>query len=47
MHRETLMTSDQGQTLLAFTPADSENRERLELLRVLGVEQFPAGATDV
>jgi hypothetical protein len=26
-----------------LTPADAETRERLELLRVLGVEEFPVG----
>ncbi|MEU7614877.1 hypothetical protein AB0M91_02455 [Micromonospora rifamycinica] len=29
--------------LLVLTPADAEARERLELLRVLGAEEFPAG----
>ena len=38
---ETLITPDQGQQLLVLTPADAETRERLELLRVLGVEEFP------
>jgi hypothetical protein len=28
-----------------LTPADAEARERLELLRVLGVEEFPTGGT--
>ena len=37
---ETLVTPDQGQQLLVLTPADAESRERLELLRVLGVEEF-------
>jgi transcriptional regulator with XRE-family HTH domain len=40
---ETLITPDQGQQLLVLTPADAETRERLELLRVLGVEEFPVG----
>ena len=40
---ETLVTPDQGQQLLVLTPADAETRERLELLRVLGVEEFPVG----
>ncbi|WP_129842129.1 helix-turn-helix transcriptional regulator [Streptomyces sp. RFCAC02] len=44
MDCETLVTPDQGQSLLVLTPADAEARERLELLRVLGVEEFPAGA---
>jgi hypothetical protein len=30
-----------GQQLLVLTPADPEARERLELLRVVGVEEFP------
>ncbi|MFD7895133.1 helix-turn-helix transcriptional regulator [Streptomyces sp. NPDC059743] len=43
---ETLVTPDQGQQLLVLTPADAETRERLELLRVLGTQEFPTGATD-
>jgi hypothetical protein len=46
MECETLITPDQGQQLLVLTPADAETRERLDLLRVLGVEEFPAEATD-
>ncbi|BAC68365.1 XRE family transcriptional regulator [Streptomyces avermitilis] len=46
MDCETLVTPDQGQQLLVLTPADAEARERLELLRVLGIEEFPAAATD-
>ncbi|MFF7794629.1 helix-turn-helix domain-containing protein [Streptomyces sp. NPDC007991] len=46
MDCETLVTPDQGQQLLVLTPADAESRERLELLRVIGVEEFPTGATD-
>jgi transcriptional regulator with XRE-family HTH domain len=42
MDCETLMTPDQGQFLLVLTPANDETRERLELLRVLGLEDFPA-----
>ncbi|NJP96825.1 helix-turn-helix domain-containing protein [Nonomuraea sp. FMUSA5-5] len=42
MDCETLLTPDQGQQLLVFTPADAETRERLELLRVLGTEEFPS-----
>jgi len=38
---ETLMTPDQGQLLLVLTPANAEARERLDLLRVLGVEECP------
>lgn len=43
MDCETLVTPDQGQQLLVLTPADAEARERLELLRVLGSEEFPTG----
>ncbi|MFI9316250.1 helix-turn-helix transcriptional regulator [Streptomyces althioticus] len=43
---ETLVTPDQGQELLVLTPADDETRERMDLLRVLGSEEFPAGAAD-
>ena len=46
MDCETLVTPDQGQQLLVFTPADAETRERLELLRVLGIEEFPEQTTD-
>ncbi|MEU7838085.1 MULTISPECIES: helix-turn-helix transcriptional regulator [unclassified Nonomuraea] len=45
MNCETLVTPDQGQELLVLTPADAETRERLELLRVLGIEEFPTRAT--
>jgi transcriptional regulator with XRE-family HTH domain len=45
MDCETLVTPDQSQQLLVLTPADAETRERLELLRVLGIEEFPTGAT--
>jgi hypothetical protein len=45
MDCETLVTPDQGQRLLVFTPADAETRERLELLRVLGIEEFSTGAS--
>jgi transcriptional regulator with XRE-family HTH domain len=45
MDCETLVTPDQGQQLLVLTPADAEARERLELLRVLGIEEFPTAAT--
>ena len=37
---ETLVTPDLGQQLLVLSPADAESRERLELLRVLGVQEF-------
>jgi hypothetical protein len=43
MDCETLVTPDQRQQLLVLTPADAETRERLELLRVLGTEEFPKG----
>jgi MmyB-like transcription regulator ligand binding domain len=46
MDCETLVTPDQGQQLLVLTPADADTRERLELLRVVGIEEFPTGATD-
>ncbi|MFE0527489.1 helix-turn-helix transcriptional regulator [Micromonospora parva] len=42
MDCETLVTPDLGQQLLVLTPADAEARQKLELLRVLGVEEFPA-----
>ncbi|MFE2375019.1 helix-turn-helix transcriptional regulator [Streptomyces sp. NPDC059398] len=45
MDCETLVTPDQGQMLLVLTPADAETRERLELLRVLGTEEFSGGTT--
>jgi hypothetical protein len=44
---ETLVTPDQHQQLLVLTPADADSRERLELLQVLGIEEFPTGATDM
>ncbi|WP_460307124.1 hypothetical protein [Actinocorallia aurea] len=34
------MTPDQRQFLLVLTPADAESRDRLDLLRVLGTEEF-------
>lgn len=46
MDCETLVTPDQGQQLLVLTPADAETRERLQLLQVVGTEEFPTGATD-
>lgn len=45
MDCETLVTPDQGQQLLVLTPADAETRERLALLRVLGIEEFPTKPT--
>ena len=47
MDCETLVTPDQRQQLLVLTPADAETRERLQLLLVLGVEEFPQDATGV
>lgn len=40
---ETLLTPDLGQLMVVLTPADAEARERLELLRVLGLEEFVSG----
>ena len=45
MDCETLMTPDQGQLLLVLTPADVESRDRLDLLRVLGTQEFPTGTS--
>ncbi|MEU4238342.1 helix-turn-helix transcriptional regulator [Actinoplanes sp. NPDC026619] len=42
MDCETLVTPDLGQELVVLTPADDETREKLQLVRVLGVEEFPA-----
>ncbi|MEU8222945.1 helix-turn-helix transcriptional regulator [Kribbella sp. NPDC048915] len=42
MDCETLMTPDQGQELLVLTPADDETGNRLDLLRVVGTQEFPA-----
>lgn len=42
MDCETLVGLDHRQRLLVLTPADRETRERLELLHVLGVEEFSA-----
>jgi transcriptional regulator with XRE-family HTH domain len=44
MDCETLVTPDQRQQLLVLTPADAETRERLDLLRVLGSQEFPTGS---
>jgi hypothetical protein len=44
---ETLVTPDHGQQLLVLTPADTEARELLELLRVLGIEEFPTPGVSV
>jgi transcriptional regulator with XRE-family HTH domain len=46
MDCETLVTPDQRQQLLVLTPADAETRERVELLRVLGIEEFPGLTPD-
>ncbi|MCY1144343.1 helix-turn-helix domain-containing protein [Actinoplanes sp. Pm04-4] len=43
MDCETLVTPDLGQLLLVLTPAGDETRERFDLLRVLGLQEFPAG----
>jgi hypothetical protein len=40
MDCETPVTPDLRQKLLVLTPADPSTRERLDLLRVLGVEEF-------
>jgi hypothetical protein len=42
MDCETLVTPDRNQQLLVLTPADDETRQRLQLLRVLGVQEFAA-----
>ncbi|KUL33006.1 helix-turn-helix transcriptional regulator [Actinoplanes awajinensis] len=42
MDCETLVTPDLGQQLVVLTPADADTRDRLNLLRVLGTEEFPA-----
>ncbi|GLZ47837.1 XRE family transcriptional regulator [Actinomycetospora sp. NBRC 106375] len=41
MDCETLVTPDQRQQMVVLTPADATTRERLDLLRVLGLEEFP------
>ena len=40
MDCETLVTPDLGQQMLVLTPADAGARERMDLLRVLGTEEF-------
>ncbi|MDR7275140.1 helix-turn-helix transcriptional regulator [Catenuloplanes atrovinosus] len=40
MDCETLVTPDLRQSLLVLTPANAETRERLDLLRVVGIEEF-------
>ncbi|MFF1692035.1 helix-turn-helix transcriptional regulator [Streptomyces sp. NPDC058257] len=40
MDVETLVGVDHRQRLMVLTPADNETRERLELLRVLGIQEF-------
>ncbi|WP_285592941.1 helix-turn-helix transcriptional regulator [Kineosporia sp. NBRC 101731] len=42
MDCETLMTPDLRQHLVVLTPADAETRERVDLVRVLGLQEFPA-----
>ncbi|GAA0266618.1 helix-turn-helix transcriptional regulator [Cryptosporangium japonicum] len=44
MDCETLVTPDLGQQLVVLTPADADARERIDLLRVVGLEEFPAQA---
>lgn len=44
MDCETLVTPDLGQLLLVLTPANTEAKERLDLLRVLGTESFTGTA---
>jgi transcriptional regulator with XRE-family HTH domain len=46
MDCETLVTPDLRQQLLVLTPANAETRERLELLHVLGIEEFPTADRD-
>ncbi|MGD0702489.1 MAG: hypothetical protein ABSA02_21735 [Trebonia sp.] len=42
---ETLVSPGLGQQLLVLSPADTGTRERLELLRVIGIEEFPVRTT--
>lgn len=44
---ETLVTPDLGQQLHVLTPADDDARERLELLKVIGVEEFAAPSIEL
>ncbi|HLU58189.1 MAG TPA: helix-turn-helix transcriptional regulator [Pseudonocardia sp.] len=44
MDCETLVTPDQRQQLLVLTPADADSRDRLDLLRVVGAEEFQTDA---
>ncbi len=37
---ETLVALDQQQRLMVLTPADRDSRERLELLQVIGLQEF-------
>ncbi len=43
MDCETLVTPDLRQQLLVLTPADAQTREKLDLLRVLGTQEFTPG----
>jgi transcriptional regulator with XRE-family HTH domain len=43
MDCETLVTPDLRQFLLVLTPADDDTRERLDLLRVVGLQEFATG----
>ncbi len=45
MDCETLVTPDHGQLLLVLAPADAGTRERLDPLRVPGIEEFPMRTT--
>ncbi|MFC5139936.1 helix-turn-helix transcriptional regulator [Actinomycetospora rhizophila] len=44
MDCETLVTPDQGQRMVVLTPADAATRDRLDLLRVVGLEEFAGEA---
>ncbi|WP_345645939.1 helix-turn-helix transcriptional regulator [Streptomyces tremellae] len=46
MDCETLVTPDLGQQLLVLTPGNAETRERLDLLRVVGTQEFPGGGSE-
>jgi transcriptional regulator with XRE-family HTH domain len=39
---ETLLTPDQGQLLLVLTPATAEATDKLALLSVIGLQEFPS-----
>ena len=46
MDCETLVTLDQRQMLVVLTPANTEARERLDLLHVLGTQDFPTANSE-